>query len=143
MNTNMYEQLALRPYTVPSGKEGRVGFGNKIVIVVGAGDVVHLTCSSSMSGEGLGLNSAAHSSSKAKGLSLICQENALRMLYAAKASPAPLHQLLALGKKSSSGGSSSSNSSSSNSSDSSSKSSSSGCNNSSSGSSSGSNTLHA
>ena len=47
-----------------------------------------LTCSSSMSGEGLGLNSAAHSSSKAKGLSRICQENALRMLYAARASPA-------------------------------------------------------
>ena len=59
------------------------------VAVVAAAVVVHLTCSSSISGEGLGLNNAAHSSSKAKGLSLICQENALRMLYAAKASPAP------------------------------------------------------
>ena len=41
-----------------------------------------------MRGEGLGLNRAAHSSSKANGLSLICHENALSMWYAAKASPA-------------------------------------------------------
>ena len=50
-----------------------------------------LTWSSSMRGEGLGLNRAAHNSSKAKGLSLICQENARRMLYAANASPAATH----------------------------------------------------
>ena len=87
----------------------QVGWVIVIVIVtfVEAEVLEQLTCSSSMSGEGFGLNIAAHSSSKTKGLNLICQENALRMLYAAKASPEPFHQLLILDHSSSSSSSSS------------------------------------